>query len=870
MSLNTKPSTNTTMRQSRPVLDEEAQKMVNIKSGKLGNRVNSLEQVLDNMSLTHGTGLMLGGNTGIGKTTFVKQLGKILGMNVVVIEAPHITEEHLINIPFITFEPVRGAGRTQTDVLDTTNFNVTLAKSHLASVLRSAQPIDDATYMNSIKNSNANIKSIYAELGGNETTIPDEIKNIRHKHKVILFLDEYFRQTSANVRNILRGILNGRIGNDRMPPGVYTIYASNLTDVGQTIEQIPMNADFKMVDYKPPTKDEFFHYLISKFEKDTNVKLNPAVVNAFHAGLNDKHISYDDLSTEIRTSPRRWEQIILYINANIPVKTEQDAKALLSNVKANFSNETETSELHKLIDDIVRQIMKDTGSAKFANTKPLDDSQWRETLEHQIETKIKLGDNRSYIPVVMGAPGIGKTKQMADVAHKMNLRLIPIDASTLTAEDITGIPIPNRSNTEESIAESAEEMLDEADLSVAFAEPALYQRIMNDIKDEDERFMTDPNVPAEKKKQYSKQQFKYLIFFDELNRVANQKVFNSLRRVILDKSFNDEYKLPDSAIITAAMNPGDKGTAELTGHLKDAVDLIDAHPSWKEFMAWLREAATSEPNLEQYSTSAKVMAEKILVGFADTFALKNATKSIGADALPFHIIISGSEEDMYISPREYWTMYCDVVAGINRTLKKDSGQEGIEKSLYKSVMQKLESTLGWIMKKHEIESPQLMLAVASWLEQTLPQFMVKQRSKIGLAGMFDVVLADHSKHLKDDPDFVNYTRSFDLNRFNEDITAYIDQLASGAERRIDLLAKDEHSAKELVNGQINITNGLVSKIEYIVKEIRMAAEVNELSNDVVDGLEAVIVSTLQNDLVDEELPDDVLQKLLDKVHAIFA
>ena len=51
-----------------------------------------IEQVLDNMRLKHGTGLLLAGTTGIGKTTFVEDFAKLIGLSLIVIEAPHVTE----------------------------------------------------------------------------------------------------------------------------------------------------------------------------------------------------------------------------------------------------------------------------------------------------------------------------------------------------------------------------------------------------------------------------------------------------------------------------------------------------------------------------------------------------------------------------------------------------------------------------------------------------------------------------------------------------------------------------------------------------------------------------------------------------------
>ena len=144
-------------------------RMVSISSSAVNTRARTLEQVLDNMAVQSGTGIILTGATGIGKTTFIKQLGKLLGMNVELIEAPHITEEHLINIPFVTFLP-NGTTRTGQMDLDPTKINITLAQSHLASILHSSRAIPDSQYMSLVHRFDNNTRALYQKLGGDENT----------------------------------------------------------------------------------------------------------------------------------------------------------------------------------------------------------------------------------------------------------------------------------------------------------------------------------------------------------------------------------------------------------------------------------------------------------------------------------------------------------------------------------------------------------------------------------------------------------------------------------------------------------------------------------------------------------------------------
>jgi len=825
-----------------------------VTSSNLDSRTQQLEQVMDNMSLSHGTGLLLAGSTGIGKTTFVKQLGKLMGLPVILVEAPHITEEHLINIPFIVFEPMSKTGHVQSTNVTPQNFHVQLGQSHLAAELAQKKAIPDATLINLMRSADANLKQLWHNMGGDEKTIPPEIAEARSHYRVILFLDEYFRQTSANVRNILRGILNGRIGNDRIPAGTYVIYASNLTDVSGTIEDIPLNADFKKMEYKAPTKAEFMNYLTARFEKDTGVALKPEVVQAFDEVLTDAHISYDDVNTEIRTSPRRWEQIMLYVNASVPVKSEADAAALMANVKAQFQQGEAVSSLHKITEEAVRKIIADTTGGQFADTKALAPKSWRDILQHQIETKIKLGDARTYIPVIAGLPGIGKTAQAADVAQKMNMLMIHIDCSTLSVDEITGIPVPKQ---------------DGHKMAVQFSEPALYQKIMNEIAEDTAAYMADPSISAERKKAFQSAPYKYILFFDELNRVKSANVFNSLRRVVLEKSFNDHVHLPKESIVIAAMNPYDKGTVELTGHLKDATDYIDTAPDWDATVKYWENSVLNSSRLAKRADQSKTIALDIVKGFADTFATKKPQK--GHDAASRKFFIKMGDETLYVSPREYTTMLQDLVAGVDRVVRKAASMESDEyqEALFEAAWTKLNSTLSWIMDKHQIDSPQFMGMVKGWLKDFSARFLIKTRKAAALEDMLDIVMSDPSKHLKDDLDFVNYVNNFELNQFAEDFENYLLKVFKSEKKPSDAILALTHPKKAMADGKVSDTGEKINKVYFLVNELRQAAQAHDLSADMVDRMEQSVLTAV-SDLAGGEISDDDFLVILDKIHDIFS
>lgn len=686
---------------------------------KQNQTIKLAEKVMRHMQAMHNGSqvgsILLTGDPGIGKTTMVALLAALLGMKAIIIEIPHITEEHLINIPFLVFDSGSGTQKHGSTSVDTSKMTMKLADSNLFSALQSVKAMSDPEYLAYIQKAPLHVQQVYTAMGGTATQIPEEIVEARAHHRTILFLDEFYRQSSMRIRNIMRDILNGNIGMHRIPKDVYIMYASNMRDSGLEGE-IPSNHQFNAIEYEPPKKDDWFMYMAAKYENHEHVKLNAAVMKKFQKILKDEDISYDDVAVNVRTSPRRWEQLISYINTSLPVHSNQEARALLTNIKNNFIHyQDEThSDLAPKVTKALAELIKETSQIDVDEKDTLQDHEWRDALDHAVLQAIRAGGSRKHIPVVSGPPGIGKTSNAWQVAENHNLRLIPIDVSSLFADDVVGMPLPGE-RTEKHI-------------KVKFSAPKLHRQITDMIEHADqvhiEELMQEDGAQAKQKiEAYKKQKFKYLILFDELNRV-DAKTFNSLRRVILERNFGgedekgEEYTIPEDAIVIGAINPHGAGTEELTSHFRDVIDVIPAKASWSASKKHIREegekkmAAHSKPEV-------RTVAEQVMHMFAEKFADKKPDSVHGKEQQAFNLDINGFP--IYISPREYTDMYATLTREMNARYKKllkdpDMDAQGMRPEMDDTLFDALRESLNMVFNKQNPEMmPEFMQSLKSWI-----------------------------------------------------------------------------------------------------------------------------------------------------------
>jgi len=637
----------------------------------MGTKIEKqLTKIIKNMNSTTPAGALLTGDPGIGKTSSIELLSKLTGIKTIVIEIPHIIEEHLINIPFITFDPVTNKSTGDSVSVDLedmkdqaskgTQYQIQLAESNLLTKIKAVKKISDSDYLKEIADAPSHIQQLFMRMGGDEKTIPPTIQKARDRYNCILFLDEYYRQSSTRTRNILRGLLNRNIGMDKVPDSVYIIYASNMSDITHgAVEPVLSNEDWLILKHEAPTKEEWFDWFESKHEKNPRVDINPDVIKIFREHLTDDDINYTDRG--VRISPRRWEQLMLYICASLPVENEAEAKQLLTNVKHNFYHyiDKHFGELSSKVMKLTIDAMKATSKMSVDEHQTLDDTSWRDTLFSLVRAQMKLGEYRKYIPIVSGPPGIGKTTNSLKIAHDLGLAYIPIEATVLNPESVIGIPLAQEDQ--------------EGNRKVHFSEPELYQRIMTQKKSAEkvlfdywrEQYKDDPKKAEQLIKEFPNKEWKYLIFFDEINRVQSTKVFNALRRIMLEKNFGPDekgnlIKIPDGSIVVGAINPIGGATSQLTEHFRDVVDIIPAYGNWNSTWNYIK-------NLDvDASPDAKDAVQAVIETFVSQF--KSKTPGVPESKKPFNLHVGSSE--FYFSPREYESLYKHMVDSVDTILDK--------------------------------------------------------------------------------------------------------------------------------------------------------------------------------------------------------
>lgn len=152
--------------------------------------------------------------------------------------------------------------------------------------------------------------------------------------------------------------------------------------------------------------------------------------------------------------------------------------------------------------------------------------------------------------------------------------------------------------------------------------------------------------------------------FDELTR-ADAQVFNSIRKLLLERSFNEEFDLPTEIMVMGALNPDDEGVSELTKHTRDVVDIIPARASWAKTESYLLSSERPKGLEEALGFDCNMSTVHAIKNILTHFQSKTDDwrgNEVSKEERMFNLKDGG--DVIYLSPREI----TDIVSTINANI----------------------------------------------------------------------------------------------------------------------------------------------------------------------------------------------------------
>jgi MoxR-like ATPase len=679
-------------------------KKLKIPSAIKGDKIEKFAKtVLKNMMGTSKGRLLLTGDPGTGKTSSVQTVMSLLRMNVITIEAPHVSEEHIINVPYLVKRGVADTKHESSFEEIGSSFEVVNADSNLITTLRKAKPIKDVEYEKFLK-ANRALAPLAAQL-------KNVIASLNYTN--VLFIDEFFRSGSTRIQNLFRTILNGKIGTTAIPANTYIIYSSNMDDSDGSLDGIALNQQFQEVEFDKPEAAGFMTYMADKFTNidpitgeeigDKQDPITPEVYNAFIDALKDEEMGVKDKSTEaeIRVSPRRWEEIIKYVNANIPASSNIAANRLLTYIRDNMKDyETgELSSLYPKYADLVKKLITDSSDINAEDIVVIEDEDWRDNLSGQIESKLKMGNDRKYVPIISGKPGLGKTTIIDNICETYSLKKIDIDCSVLNSEDVIGLTTPSTNG---------------GVTTTEFTTPPLHAQIMADY---------DESIEPVNGYKYT-----HILFLDEITRVATPSVFNGIRALILDKKVG-QVEIPKDIMIVGAMNPVDVGAETLTDHMKDVVDIVTAEANYIKLFQYFKSVTVYKNNKDTIGFDISPVVSEVFDGIVDTFKSDVDPDGNTLNVNDGHFYWTDGFNVVYVSPREFDDMMIGSIENVVSALiidgyDSDVNYSDVESDEYINVIidavkETMVGAFKFIISKHNLVDTEFMSKFDLYIQTTL-------------------------------------------------------------------------------------------------------------------------------------------------------
>ena len=211
----------------------------------------------------------------------------------------------------------------------------------------------------------------------------------------------------------------------------------------------------------------------------------------------------------------------------------------------------------------------------------------------------KISGGRAKPIFVYGAPGIGKTQIVGEVATELGIPLMDfknLDVQFMNPEDFSGVP--SQHNIEEPTFQDVETEDSEGNV--------IKQRVMTSQGKGFTRFNAPANLPTDNGKE-GKGGF---IFLDEMNR-ADKNVLNKLMQFVQMGRLPD-YQLPDKWVIVAAGNRAiEADVAEFDFALANRFEVVNFVPTVEEWADWASKNERILPELVSFLNDNKQLFHKL-------------------------------------------------------------------------------------------------------------------------------------------------------------------------------------------------------------------------------------------------------------------
>jgi len=327
-----------------------------------------------------------------------------------------------------------------------------------------------------------------------------------------------------------------------------------------------------------------------------------------------------------------------------------------------------------------------------------------------------------------------------------------------------------------------------------FSEPLLYNKINKLLIEATKNYKNQLIKRAEAGKlqgrsaeqvfeEWENQKYKFAILFDEINRVKDIRVFNSLRKLILTKEFDGKFKLDPGTVVIGSMNPGDSQTMELTDHFRDAIEIIHSEADWNAFIGYMRNNRFIKTEKLKYTpiSYALNIGKNFIEGLPKASFI---TRDIKGEK-EFHWS-SGGGIDIRVDPRALDHMYRDLVANTDLAIKSMERKgifepENLE-SIKSDLTEKAVNSCRGILTKKFMDigassiSPNFLSAFTSYMSDIVNESIsMKTTKETDLESILDEFVTGKTKSLAN-VEMHGYMSKFDPAQFNVDFERYLEKL----------------------------------------------------------------------------------------------